>query len=203
MLIKKINTPGGNFGSILMSYRRNQNESEKYGFVYIWFDRKHKRYYVGCHWGTEDDGYICSSSWMLQAFRIRPNDFKRRIIKTNINSREQTYIEEQRFLNMISPEELRIRYYNLNIKNNEVWHKYPDHIKTVGAKISLAKKGIKLGPCPPERARAISEAKKRKIAERGGFSDEHKEKLRAAKLGKKLSEDHRAKVVKSLKHYKG
>ena len=24
--------------------------SEKYGFVYIWHDRKHKRYYIGSHW---------------------------------------------------------------------------------------------------------------------------------------------------------
>ena len=28
---------------------------EKHGFVYIWFDRKHRRFYIGSHWGTEDD----------------------------------------------------------------------------------------------------------------------------------------------------
>lgn len=38
------------------------SENNKYGFVYLWFDRKHKRYYVGCHWGTTEDGYVCSSS---------------------------------------------------------------------------------------------------------------------------------------------
>ena len=42
---------------------------EKYGFVYIWYDRKHKRYYIGCRWGTENDGYICSSSWMKKIGR--------------------------------------------------------------------------------------------------------------------------------------
>lgn len=198
-----INTPGGNFGSIFMSYSRNQNENEKYGFVYLWFDKKHNRFYLGCHWGTENDGYICSSTWMMQAYRIRPNDFKRKIIKTNITTREETYIEEQRYLDMIKPEELRVRYYNLIIKNNEVWHKYPEHIKKVGAKISYVKKGKKLGPCSPEKARAISEAKKKKFAERGGFTEEHKEKLRQAKLGKKLSPEHRAKVIKTLKYYKG
>ena len=41
---------------------------EKYGFVYIWYDRKHKRYYIGSHWGSEDDGYICSSTHMNHAF---------------------------------------------------------------------------------------------------------------------------------------
>ena len=39
------------------------NKKVKYGFVYIWYDRKHHRYYIGCHWGTIDDGYICSSNW--------------------------------------------------------------------------------------------------------------------------------------------
>lgn len=38
----------------------------KYGFVYIWFDRKHHRFYIGCHWGHEEDGYICSSNWMRE-----------------------------------------------------------------------------------------------------------------------------------------
>jgi hypothetical protein len=139
---------------------------QKYGFVYIWYDRKHKRYYVGCHWGTEDDGYICSSPWMIQAYRIRPQDFKRRIIKTNIPTREQTYAEEQKWLNLIKEEEIKPktttpRYYNLNVRNNEVWHKYEEKIKTVGEKISKAKTG-KSVPCTPEKAVAISEAKKGK-----------------------------------------
>lgn len=43
--------------------------TEKYGFVYIWRDKKHNRYYIGCHWGTTDDGYICSSPWMKQAYK--------------------------------------------------------------------------------------------------------------------------------------
>jgi uncharacterized CHY-type Zn-finger protein len=125
----------GNYGGIFM------NENKKYGFVYIWYDRKHKRYYIGCHWGNQNDGYVCSSSWMNQAYRIRPQDFKRRIIKTNILSRADTYIEEQKYLDMIKPEELKTRYYNLHIKVGDVWQKYDEHIKTVGQKISKTKKG--------------------------------------------------------------
>jgi hypothetical protein len=52
----------------------------KYGFVYLWFDRKHKRYYVGAHWGKEDDGYICSSNWMRDAYKKRSQDFLREIL---------------------------------------------------------------------------------------------------------------------------
>ena len=32
---------------------------EKYGFVYLWYDRKRKMFYIGSHWTTETDGYIC------------------------------------------------------------------------------------------------------------------------------------------------
>lgn len=141
-------------------------KQEKYGFVYIWYDRKHKRYYIGCHWGSEDDGYICSSSWMMQAYPKRKEDFKRRILKANL-TREQMYIEEQHYLNMIKPEEIKIRYYNLNLKNFKPWHMYPESVKTIGEKISYSKKGkpIKFKD-PSERGRKISEGKKASFLKR-------------------------------------
>lgn len=86
---------------------------EKYGFVYIWRDRKHKRYYIGCHWGTENDGYICSSSWMLQAYKKRPNDFKRKILKKVYSNRKNLLEEEYRWLSFIKTDELKNKYYNL------------------------------------------------------------------------------------------
>lgn len=173
-------------------------KQEKYGFVYLWFDRKHKRYYVGCHWGTVDDGYICSSSWMKKAYKIRPHDFKKRILKTNISHRPDMYIEEQRYLDMIKSEEIKNRYYNLNIKNGNVWHKWDESIKTIGQKISASKTGKNLGkPCPEHVKKAISNANKSRV-----FTEEHKAKLRAAKLGRKLSPEHREKVIKTLKYVK-
>jgi hypothetical protein len=173
--------------------------NQKYGFVYIWRDRKHNRYYIGCHWGNEHDGYVCSSPWMKQAYRIRPEDFKRRILTTNIQSRENTYIEEQKWLDLIKKEEIspqssNPRYYNLNIKNNEVWHKYEDSIKTVGAKISKANKGRIAGPCSPEKAQNISNAKKEKFAKKEAelgyrFDPEHATKLSEGRKGKKHTEE--------------
>lgn len=136
----------------------------KYGFVYIWLDRKHKRYYIGCHWGYADDGYICSSSWMKKAYKKRPEDFKRRILKNNIETRHETYDEEYKWLKLIKPEEIRPisdkpRYYNLNIKNNNMWHRHEENIKIVGQKISATKKGRKTKPCDPSVAAKISEVK--------------------------------------------
>jgi NUMOD3 motif-containing protein len=85
-----------------------------YGFVYIWFDKKHRRFYLGSHFGTEDDGYVCSSKWMKQAYNIRPDDFRRRIIyRCPHNDRSILLREEERWLKMITPEEIKSKkYYN-------------------------------------------------------------------------------------------
>ena len=85
---------------------------EKYGFVYIWFDKKHQRFYIGCHWGTEDDGYVCSSRWMRKAYKRRPEDFKRRIL-CKINNRDDLFDEEYKWLQQIKSKELGKRYYNI------------------------------------------------------------------------------------------
>lgn len=112
---------------------------EKSGFVYIWFDRKHKRYYIGSHWGTPLDGYICSSRWMRKAYRRRPEDFKRRLLSKKIE-RPILLAEEHRWLAKIKDEELGIRYYNLTKHLNGHWS-HSDSKLTVGGKISKALKG--------------------------------------------------------------
>lgn len=117
---------------------------QKYGFVYLWFDRKHKRYYVGAHWGSVEDGYICSSSWMKRAYKLRPQDFKRRIIKTNLETKLEMFNEEQRFLNMIKKEEISPhtetpRYYNLRTISTH-WSSCEDKVKSLSEKISIKTK---------------------------------------------------------------
>jgi hypothetical protein len=147
---------------------------EKYGFVYLWFDRKHKRYYVGCHWGKEDDGYICSSSNMKSAYKRRPFDFKRKILKTNILNKKDLLIEEYNYLSKIKTEELGKKYYNLHNYHFNHWSTNEQTKMTVGEKISAS----------PNRASNISKALtgiKR--------SDETKEKLRQANIGKKYSNE--------------
>jgi len=94
---------------------------KKYGFVYLWLDRKHMRYYVGCHWGTEDDGYVCSSTWMRQAYKLRPQDFKRKILARIYSSRADMFDEEHRWLQMINEDELGSRYYNRQNKKFNHW----------------------------------------------------------------------------------
>ena len=137
-------------------------QQEKYGFVYIWRDRKHNRYYIGSHWGHTGDGYICSSSWMKQAYRRRPDDFKRRVIKMNI-PRDQILYVEQHWLSMIPKDQLGKRYYNLNNNCLYHWTSDPDKRLTVGQKISNANKGREVTwakPCTEERKRYLSEVQK-------------------------------------------
>jgi hypothetical protein len=94
---------------------------EKYGFVYIWFDRKHKRYYIGMHWGTEDDGYVCSSNWMRDAYKRRTTDFKRKILERVYTNRNDLYHREKYWLSLIKENELKVRYYNLSKNVNDTW----------------------------------------------------------------------------------
>lgn len=49
-------------------------------FVYCWTDHKTNMLYIGYHKGELNDGYICSSKWMLSEYKKRPNDFTRKIL---------------------------------------------------------------------------------------------------------------------------
>lgn len=108
----------------------------KQGFVYIWYDRKHNRFYIGSHWGYEDDGYICSSRWMRNAYRRRPFDFKRRILARVTSDRGDLLAEEYRWLQMISKDDLGKRYYNLTNHLNGHWTTDEEKTKTVRQKLS-------------------------------------------------------------------
>jgi len=72
-------------------------------------------------------------------------------------------------------EEIKVRYYNLHLSSKKPWHAYPESVKTVGQKISHSKKGKSL-PCTPEKAAAISAAKKGKA-----LTEEHKTALTGIK----------------------
>lgn len=145
----------------------------KYGFVYLWYDRKHKRYYIGSHWGDVDDGYICSSPWMKNAYKRRPTDFRRRILETKIKTRVEQYNHEQKWLDLIKPEEVKIRYYNLNLKIHDHWCQYDDKILSIGQKISKTRSGKNfIGGKWPEES---------KLRFRKPKSEQHKANMRKPK----------------------
>ena len=196
---------------------------EKYGFIYLWYDRKRKMFYLGSHWGTTDDGYICSSNRMRDAYRRRPSDFKRRILQTNV-SRETLLDEEHKWLGKISDDELGKRYYNLrkhkwghwstdknrrltigqkisekNKGRNAFWMKKPKTEKTK-EKLSQYFKGRKVGPMSEEHKQKISNANKGVPRAR---SKEHQESIAKSNTGKKRSEETKEKMRQAaLKRYR-
>ena len=137
------------------------------GFIYIWRDRKFNRYYIGSHWGPEDDGYICSSNSMRDAYRRRPKDFKRRILSIINTNRDYLLAEEQRWLDMIKIYEFGYKYYNINAKAaTYLWWMNEETKRLVTEKISTSKKGT------------VSSWKGKTA------SNETREKQRQAKVGK-------------------
>jgi len=187
----------------------------KTGFIYIWYDRYRKMYYLGCHWGTVDDGYICSSNRMRDAYRRRPQDFKRRILKINIE-RSDLLQEEHRWLSMIDTNELGKKYYNLkthhyghwsNVEhtNTSVRQKLSESVKNLHQDPEFRKKyleGIKKRPSQSEES-----IKKRADSNRGSKrSEETKQKMRDAakrgpdnhQYGKPLSDETKSKISISL-----
>lgn len=108
----------------------------KTGFVYIWRDRKHGRYYIGSHWGSESDGYICSSRWMRNAYKRRPEDFTRRILYRVDSNRGDLLQEEYRWLQMIDKSQLGKKYYNLTNHLNGHWITDGQKAKTISEKLS-------------------------------------------------------------------
>jgi hypothetical protein len=175
------------------------------GFVYIWYDRKHKRYYIGSHWGTEDDGYICSSRWMKKSYKRRPHDFKRRILSKVNTTRLDLLVEEGKWLAMIKIEEVSIRYYNQRTDTFKMWHSDEQKRSIVGEKISRKNKGMKLEfKDPVERGKNISEAKKKAFEKRinetgSAFSEDHKQKLATAHSGKTHTDEWKADQSDRLK----
>ena len=84
------------------------------GFIYLWYDKKLRMFYLGSHKGQITDRYICSSKHMLKEYRLRPNDFKRKIIEKCTES--NLLIREQYWLNKIKSKELyynNCKYYNV------------------------------------------------------------------------------------------
>ncbi len=156
---------------------------EKYGFVYLWYDKKRGMFYIGCRWGTEDDGYVCSSTRMRNAYRRRPQDFSRRVL-SRIEDRNGLLEEEHKWLQLIKEEELGKRYYNLRKHRWGHWSTDENSRKAIGQKISENHSKNPNWSCW-SRGKIVSE--------------ETKQKIRQARLGKPRSEETKQKC-RSYRH---
>lgn len=181
---------------------------EKHGFIYIWYDKGRKMYYIGCHWGHENDGYKCSSNRMRDALRRRPNDFKRRIIKRNI-PRESLLNEEHKWLTLIPDDELGNKYYNFNKYLFGHWSSDPKKAMSLREQ-NLGSNNPMFGKPAWNRGLKASEetrAKMRIARARQVFSPETRKKMadrmrgeNNCNYGKTLSDETKAKISASSRN---
>lgn len=93
-----------------------QYKIDYYGFVYLWFDTKHRKFIIGSHHGSVDDGYTTSSGGVhvKRIFSVRPQTMKRRIIQYNTESDDYKITQqlEQYWLDLRPNIIDNIKYYN-------------------------------------------------------------------------------------------
>jgi hypothetical protein len=145
-------------------------------FVYCWTDHLTGKLYVGSHKGSIDDGYVCSSKYMMEEYNKRPQDFTRQIIAEgqfdDIRSLEISILKAENV-------KLNELYYNRSTGNNDFYVK--QHTEEAKQKMRAKKLGVKRGPHSEEHKQKIAES----IKKMGSHSDERKQNMSKAKLGKK------------------
>lgn len=150
------------------------------GFVYIWFDKKHRRFYIGSHWGSENDGYVCSSNWMRDAYRRRPTDFRRKVLSRISTTRADLLLKEYEWLSLVKGSELGERYYNLTQHLNGHWTTEEGRLKSTAEKIS---KNVKEAMNRPEVREKM---------------EKHYSSVRGKKQSEELVEKRRQAMVKTM-----
>jgi len=144
------------------------------GFIYLWFNRVEKRYYLGSHYGTIDDGYIGSGIYFRRSYDLFPENFKRRILEYTNGNKQQLLKLESKWLSLIKDSEIANKYYNLN--------------KLAGGG---SPKGRKLRPLTEEHKQKLRKPKSKETIEkmRKPKTLEHKKKISTALKIKCENED--------------
>lgn len=142
------------------------------GFIYRWYDLKRDKYYIGSHWGSPTDKYVCSSRHMLRAYKRRPETFQREILEF-VNDRALLLLAEEAWLQKIPLADIGVKSYNL-IRRTGHWHAQ-SYAETI-AKLKA------------------SWTEERKIGARQTLSDAwnkpgYRENFRAKSAGRKRSEE--------------
>lgn len=150
------------------------------GFIYLWYDRRRKMFYLGSHFYGKKN-YICGSLRMKRAYHKRQEDFKRRILfKLKKGTKEELQRIEKQWLMLIKESELGTRYYNLKREatgGHGGTNKGFRHSLEAKTKMSLARKGKPLDP-------------------------EHHAKIIQAHIGAKRSEESRLRMSEAQRNRK-
>lgn len=88
-------------------------------FVYCWTDHKTNKLYVGYHKGDINDGYVCSSKYMLLEYNQRKDDFSRQIIAHG--DVESMRVLERKILESVNAAE-DTSFYNKHNANEKLYN---------------------------------------------------------------------------------
>ena len=143
-------------------------------FVYCWTDKTTNKLYVGSHRGPIDDGYVCSSKYMMREYNERPQDFSRQIVA------QGSHADMRKFEAVILQ--------SVNAKINEDF--YNKHNND-----GFYFDGWQKGQMSEEHRRKLSEARKKRFPE--GITKEHAAKLHAGRRASTNSSEHAAAVIAS------
>lgn len=144
---------------------------------------------------------------MLQAYKRRPSDFKRRVLSKIKTSRKDLLVEENRWLKMMKKEELKgVRYYNLHNHEFNHWACNQNHLTTI-EKISDARgKQVFSEESRKKRAESIKRAwadGRMKGMTGKTHSDEYKAILSKRHSGVQLTGKHLANIRDAASRRKG
>ena len=146
--------------------------------------------YVGSHKGSTDDGYICSSKYMLEEYNKRPENFSRQIVAegelTDIRKLEAKILQS-------ANARLDESFYNKHDNDGfyfEGWKKGEMSLEH-RQKLSAAKKGKKLSESHRQNILNNRLGKKN--------SPEHKASLIASRVGSKHNEETKQKISEAKK----
>jgi hypothetical protein len=171
-------------------------------FVYLWRDSLKNRYYLGYHSGYNPN-YICSSKYMLAEYKTRPQDFKRRILRTG-TSKEMDKLEKRLLKSRYK--HFGSRYYNLAL-SFPIYKRTDYHIQNLvnhrtGKKASMETRK-KIADWNLGRKHSAETILKMSATKKGKrFSKSHKEKLSMAHKGNvpwNLGVPHSEEVKRKLK----
>lgn len=92
-------------------------KKDYFGYVYIWYNKVQKKFYIGSHHGSVEDSYIGSGTYFTKAYNLNPTHFKMRVVAYNrdTDNYKDTQKLEQHYLNLIKPHKFKTRYYNLKL----------------------------------------------------------------------------------------
>jgi len=117
-------------------------------FVYLWFDSKNRKFYLGKHKGTPDDGYTHSST-IMESFDVPPPHMKRRILAYGTDE-EMCLLEHELLTNR--KEKKWDQYYNRHLGD-------PRYIDQSGENNHNYKHGLRRKDCSEEEKKKYNAMK--------------------------------------------